>query len=497
MRSTDSLFRMLEDVAVWAGVLAVLLILVTWRLVASSEAKSRLRVAGFFWVFGTAGTVAGHLGHLRLVRLFGVTFLGIALVRALLVLLFDFLPILKKTPKIVRDINAGVTYFVAVMFLLGGAGVKVDSLLTTSALLTAVLGFALQDTLGNLVAGLALQAQRPFSVGDWIKVEGVTIAPGKVLEINWRATKVWTLDQVEVSFPNSVLAKTPVTNFSLPTESSRRNLYLHADYLHPPDEVCDVLLDATRNTEGVLAEPPPSVLVSSFDNQGIQYWVRFFVADWAMRDIIDHRVWSRLWYAMERDAIEIPYPTQTLFLHEVSDQTNDRARERRVAERVAALGAVDFLAPLPDGDRRHLAERLHVKLFAPGETILRQGDPGQSFFVIRKGRASVHVAGNDGAASEVARLEPGQFFGEMSLMTGDPRAATVRAETRVELYEIDHTHFASVLLGHEEVAKQMSAILAARQMQLGERGSVMGDATANKEARSEMLFSRIKRFFQF
>jgi len=486
---------MLEDLALWAGVLAALLILVTWRLVADGEARKRLRVAGYFLLFGAVVATIGTLGHFRFVRLLGVVGVGVALVRAVLVLLFDILPILRRTPKIVRDINAGVTYFLAIMVLLGGAGVKIESLLTTSALLTAVLGFALQDTLGNLFAGLALQAQRPFSVGDWIKVEGVSIAAAKVLEINWRATKVVTLDQVEVSFPNAVLAKTPVTNFSLPTDASRRNLYLHAGYQHAPDRVCEVLLAATQATEGVLAAPPASVVVSAFADQGVTYWVRFFIDDWAKRDVIDHRVWTRLWYALGREGIAVPYPTQSLYLHEVSDETTDRARERSVAERLTALAAVDFLDPLQEEDRKRLAEQLRVRRFAPGETILRQGDPGASFFLIHRGDVSIHVTDPDGDSHEVARLGAGQFFGEMSLMTGDPRAATVRAASRAELYEIGHEGFAAVLLGHEEVAKQMSAILAERQSLLGERGSATGDAAANQEERSEMLFTRIKKFF--
>ncbi len=391
--------------------------------------------------------------------------------------------------------DAGITYFLAIMVVLGGAGVKIESLLTTSALLTAVLGFALQDTLGNLFAGLALQAQRPFSVGDWIKVEGGSGAAGKVLEINWRATKVVTLDQVEVSYPNAVLAKTPVTNFSLPTEASRRNVYLHAGYQHAPDRVCEVLFAAAEATDGVLAAPPASVVVSAFEGQGIQYWVRYFIDDWAKRDVIDHRVWTRLWYALEREGIAIPFPTQSLYLHEVSDETHDRARERLVSERLTALGAVDFLDPLQEDDRKRLAEQLRVRRYAPGETILRQGNPGESFFLIHRGDVSVHVTGPDGDSNEVARLGAGQFFGEMSLMTGDLRAATVRAESRAELYEIGREGFGAGVRGHEEVSEEVGAILAERQSLLGERGSAAGEAEVNRDERSELLFTRIKKFF--
>lgn len=495
MRSPVSAVRMLEDLALWAGVLAALMILVAWKLV-DGEARKRLRVAFVFLVLGSAIAVVGTVGHLKFVRLLGVVGVGLALVRAMLVLLFDILPLLRQTPKIVRDINAGFTYFVAIMVLLGGAGVKIESLLTTSALLTAVLGFALQDTLGNLFAGLALQAQRPFAVGDWIHVEGGTAPPGRVLEINWRATKVLTLDQVEVSYPNSVLAKTPVTNFSLPTTVARRNLYLHASYSHAPDHVCELMVAATESAKGVLAEPPPTAVVSNFDASGVQYWVRFFIDDWAKRDLVDSEVWARLWYVLDREGVEIPYPTQSLYLHEVSDASADRERERSVAHRQEALGEVDFLRALQPDDVRSLAEKLRVRHYGPGETVLSQGDDGESFFLIQAGQVSVHLTSNDGSTNEVAQLRQGQFFGEMSLMTGEKRTATVKAESRVELYEIDHESFASVLLGHEAVAKQMSAILAERQLRLGERGSTLGATVNDTEARTEMLFSRIKKFFK-
>ena len=494
MHGSVSLFRMLEDLAVWAGLLAAILILVAWRI-AGRDAHKRLRVAAFFLVVGASVAVGGTFGNLKMVRLIGVVAVGVALVRAVLVLAFDWLPLLRRTPKIVRDINAGFVYFLALMVVLASAGVKVESLLTTSALLTAVLGFALQDTLGNLVAGLAIQAQRPFSVGDWIQVDGSAAQPGKVIEVNWRATTVVTLDQIEVSYPNAVLAKTPLTNFSLPKAAARRSLFLHVGYPHAPDIVCEALLAATKGTAGVLEEPRPSVVVKSFDAYGVQYWVRFFIDDWALRDVLDDRVWTRIWYTLQREGLQIPYPTQTLFLHEISEATTDRDRQRLVSERVAALRAVDFLAPVGAEELQRLADRLRARRFTAGETILRQGEPGESFFLIRQGTVSVRIAGEDGSSTEVARLAPGQFFGEMSLMTGEPRTATVRAESRAELYEIDHSMFESVLLGHEEVARQMSAILADRRTRQDDRASSPGEAADAKEDRSQMLFARIKSFF--
>ncbi|MBI2892227.1 MAG: mechanosensitive ion channel family protein [Deltaproteobacteria bacterium] len=494
---THLLFLMLEDLVVWAGFGTVFALLIAWWL-APVAARPRLRAAIVFLIGGAILTTIGHAAGVRVVRYIGAVAIAVALVRSVLVVVFDLLPFLRGTPKIVRDINTGLVYFVAFMVVLRGFGVQLDSILTTSALLTAVVGFALQDTLGNLVAGLALQAQRPFSVGDWIEVEGTSgssAKAGKVLEMNWRATKVVTLDRVEIIYPNSVLAKSAVTNFSLPDLVSRRNLFVNATYDHPPDTVCQVLLAAVSACEGVLGEPAPSVVVKSFDHSGPQYWVRYYIDDFASRDAMDGFILNRMWYALRREGIEIPYQTQTLFLHEMSDERAERARARSVASRLASLGKVDFLQPIPEGDMRRLAERARIREFAEGETVLRQGDQGSSFFVIREGELGVHVSGSDGVERLVALLGAGNFFGEMSLMTGEPRTATVRAIGRVELYEIDHEMFAEVLMGHGEIADAMSAILAQRQLALGDRSSVAAEAANTVEKRSEVLLQRIKRFF--
>src|SRR5262249_47572296 len=115
--------------------------------------------------------------------------------------------LVRPLPKISRDIVQGLAYAGIGLATLHAAGVRPGSLLTTSALLTAVIGLSLQETLGNLFAGLAIQMQRPFDVDDWIQFDTDPKHIGRVIEINWRATKVLTLDEVEVIVPNATLAK--------------------------------------------------------------------------------------------------------------------------------------------------------------------------------------------------------------------------------------------------------------------------------------------------
>src|SRR2546421_582971 len=116
----------------------------------------------------------------------------------------------RAPPRIFRDVTQAVVYVIVLMLTLRAVGVEPSSLLTTSALLTAVVGLALQDTLGNMVSGLALQMQRPFQVGDWIQFDPDERQIGKVTEVNWRATTVVTNDLIEVIVPNAHLAKAAI-----------------------------------------------------------------------------------------------------------------------------------------------------------------------------------------------------------------------------------------------------------------------------------------------
>ncbi|MCC6215712.1 MAG: mechanosensitive ion channel family protein [Polyangiaceae bacterium] len=402
----------------------------------------------------------------------------------------------RPLPKIIRDILQGVVYFVLLLGFLRQLGLQPESLLTTSALLTAVLGLSLQDTLGNLIAGLAVQAQEPFSVGDWIQYDTDTTHIGRVLEINWRATRILTLDQVEIVVPNGLLAKVPLTNFTRPTRISRRNLYFHAGLDVPPRRVHDVILEALRDLPGVLTEPPPTVITSGFSESGVQYWVRVFIDDFQQRDPIDGQVRERIWYALRRAGIGIGLPQRSLSVQQHSDESRAREDERRIERRKRALEGVGFLAVIDDGERRALAERATLRLYSPGEAIVRQGEESDELFIILAGEATVTVTTSTGDV-ELARLGAGKFFGEMALVTGEARAATVSARTECELLVIDHDAFDAVLQARPELVERLSLVLAERQLELDEHLTrrTEDERTSLVQQESTQLLSRIRRFF--
>lgn len=406
----------------------------------------------------------------------------------------------RPLPRIVRDILHGLVYAGIVLVALRDAGVEPTSLLTTLALLTAVLGLSLQETLGNMFAGLAIQVEAPFEVGDWIQFDAEPKHVGRVLEINWRATRVVTLDDVEVVVPNGALAKVPITNFTKPTPVSRRLAYVAAPYSVPPLEVHAILLKAIADAPGVVREPAPSVITHLFGEYGIEYWVRYYTDQFDKRDGIDGGVRDRIWYALRRAEVEIPYPHRTIEMHQVTAESSALETARTLSVRGRALLGVDIFRVLSDVERAHLAELAQHRLYAPGEVIVRQGDESSELYVIEQGEVVVSVERAAAGASaatllEVARLGPGQFFGEMALVTGDRRQATVRAARACQLLSVNREAVQRIMEQAPDLAERMSNVLMERQAQLDERASERKSEVDGDLRSQEDSVARIRKFF--
>jgi small-conductance mechanosensitive channel/CRP-like cAMP-binding protein len=401
----------------------------------------------------------------------------------------------RAPPRIFRDLTQALVYVVILMLTLRAIGVEPSSLLTTSALLTAVVGLALQDTLGNMVSGLALQMQRPFEVGDWIQFENDPRQIGQVTEVNWRAITVVTSDLVEVIVPNGLLAKAPIRNYSKPSPVMRRVVTVQGPYGVPPGRVHEAILSGLVGTPGVLDDPAPWIQTRSFADSGVEYGVFFFTRDFGNRDRVDGHVRDRVWYALQRASVNIPFPIRTVHMHTVSEETEQRERDRELERRDRALKCVDFLDVLSPESHRALASAAQLRLYAAGEVVFRQGEPSNDFYIIDRGEAQVEL-GRDGTASVVALLGAGRFFGEMGVMTGEARAATVRARTECQLLVIDKAAVQRALESAPGVVEKISDLLARRQAELEAVNASRGPRGAPIQERSKRLFTQIKEFFK-
>lgn len=487
------------------GLIAAAVLLVAARLLLPPEERTHLRfpliaLVAHIGVLGFRALVPESSGAREGAGLLALLLLLVSLGRTgFLVMVHSVLSrrVTRPMPKIFRDILQGAIYAAVLLVVLRAAGVEMGSLLTTSALLTAVIGLSLQDTLGNLFSGLAIQAQRPFEVGDWIQYDDNPDNIAMVVEINWRAAKLLTIQQVEITVPNGMLAKAAIHNFTKPMVEARRSVQAHAPYHIPLRRVQSALLEAVKGVDGVLHRPEPSVIPAGFDERGVQYDVRYFIRDFQRRDVIAGNVRDRVWYALARAAIEIPVPQRTIQLLDSSSLAVEKDRQKELDARERYLRGVDFLKELPDGAIHTLAESSEGRLYDEDEDIIHQGEDGEELFILRRGEVAVLVSGNGGGeAVEVARLSPGHFFGEMSLMTGERRRATVRARVESEVLVLGKEAFSRVFEEYPDLVQHVSDVLAEREEQLTRaQGRSSRPPSQHGDERRAVLMSRIRDFF--
>lgn len=387
------------------------------------------------------------------------------------------------TPKILRDVvDAALYSFASIVILKSELDIDLTGIAATSAVLSVVLGLALQDTLGNLFAGLSIQIERPFQVGDYVTIRDIT---GKVVQIAWRATRLETGRREVITLPNSILSKEAVKNYSRGPEPVGIDLEFRFSVAEPPNRVKDVLLDAVRDVPLVLAAPPPRVRTIAYEDAHVRYRVRYFVADFAQSDQVTDEVYSHLWYRLKRTGIELPNPQLDLHLR------NGASGPEVVPEAVQEmLASVDLFTLVPADERKRLAADLIPKRFGRGERIINQGDHGETFYIIASGEVTVRVGKSH---MQVARLRVGQYFGEMALLTGDPRTASVVAETDVLLMELSRESFRRLFAASPGLAKHLSALLSERRSQL--RAVAVNSGEPDPAPEEGHILSRLRNMF--
>jgi len=361
-----------------------------------------------------------------------------------------------QTPSILRDvIDVSLYALAAVPILKSQLAIDVTGLLATSAIISIVLGLALQDTLGNLFAGLSLQLERPFQVGDWVTVGQHT---GKIEQIAWRATRFRTFKGDTITLPNNLLAKEAVKNFSRGLQPMAVELTLPIGYEHPPNQVKQILHSTVMEIPDVLRDPPPRIKTAIFEEFAIRYHVRFFVPTFEQMDPAVDEAHSRIWYRLRREGMAVPSPVRTLRNADPLPRP-----ELSTASLAELLKSVDLFNQVRPDDLVQVGLSVKPIRFGRGERILRAGDPGETFYLVAEGEVSVRAGTPE---REVAKLGRGEYFGEISLLTGEPRAATVLALSDVLLLEFNRAMFSRLFENHPGLAKNLSALLARRRTQL-------------------------------
>lgn len=383
---------------------------------------------------------------------------------------------------------------VAVAILKYDYGMELSGLLVTSTVVSAVIGLAIQDMLANVAAGLGVQIEKPFSVGDWLLIGS---HEGVVTQLNWRTLTLLTRDRHEILVPNSTVAKTEVINYSRPTTLQRAHSTVGVAYRHPPGVVKAALARAAQSCPEVVADPPVEILVRSFGDSAINYDVRFFIRDFGRLLQITDDVNSRIWYELNRCNLVIAFPQRDVTVRTASDEQEKQAAEDRRREIFAVLRPLPVFAALSDEQISTLVGGAAMQAYTTGEVLVREGDHGSSLFVIRSGRVRIDKSLEGGTSTTMARMGSGDFFGEMSLLTGEPRTASIIAEDETEVVVVSKEAFAPVLTADTGILVGLSAALESRARNLAERLADLPAAAgqARTAQASAPLLRRIGRFF--
>jgi small-conductance mechanosensitive channel/CRP-like cAMP-binding protein len=391
-------------------------------------------------------------------------------------------------------ITAFILVIVLLVLLKEILNINVTSLIATTTVLTATIGLAFQSTLANMLAGLTIHLEKPLRQGDWIAVGEYE---GRVLDITLRSTRIITLQRNEVFIPNSKVLNEAVVNYSLPSKTVVRALGVRVSYTVPPNRVRNTILALLSSVPGIAKTPEPFVRVTGYGDFAVQYEIRYPLADFSKVIETEAEIMHLLWYHFKREGIEIPYPVRDVLVRQVTPENRQAERQQRADEIVSLLRHVEILSPLNTSELMKLVEQLKVMSYAAGEVPVKQGEGGDSFYIIKSGRVNVVVEKSSGETAVVANLGPGNFFGEMSLLTGAARTASIEVAEDAEFIVIDKESFRSTLANNPSIADSLSHILSERQAGLEAERERLDAASLerHKKAVSGRMLSRIKDFF--
>ncbi len=395
-----------------------------------------------------------------------------------------------RVPKLLVDLARLFLILLGTAFVLATVwDADLAGLVTALGVSSIVIGLALQDTLGSVMSGIALLFESPFSVGDWLEVNGVV---GQVIDINWRAVRLLTLEQEMVVIPHKLISSELIRNFTQPTPIHAERIKLGFSYNDPPNLIRQVLKSTALETKGVLTDPEPSVFTLDYSDSAVTYEVKFFIRDYGDIENIRERFMTRVWYAAKRNNLAIPFPIRTLY-HFNGPSSQQKGISKKFAESMKALPAY---VPLSKEQELMQVPSMGISLehFAAGEKVVHQGHSGNALFIIVSGQAVMSTTDLHNQDREVLPLRSGEFFGEMALFSGDPSSVSITALQDLEVMKISAHAVNQMIDRQPSFAREIGHILETRRRAIHETSRLEdtliepGDATP-KALKPEETFS--------
>jgi small-conductance mechanosensitive channel/CRP-like cAMP-binding protein len=397
-------------------------------------------------------------------------------------------------PHFLREVFGGLIFLIVLLLVLSygyHAEAQLKGLLAGSGVVAIILGFAGQNFFAGIIGGISIQINRPYKVGDWLQV-GERFA--EVREINWRSTRLCTNDDIYLDIPNNEMVSHQIVNLHYPTEIHAMRIRVGVEYKNPPNRVKDALARAAQSAKNVIPDPPVKVFLVDFADSAMIYEIKFYMGNHSRINETNDSVRTNVWYELKRQGITIPFPIRTLQMErKAAAPIHEEYQEARSILRSEAL-----FECLSDEQIESLVQQSQVGHFGRGERVIREGAEGDSMFVLLSGTAEVSISKN-GASIPVATLKAPDCFGEMSLLTGEHRTATVRAQTDCQVMEIGKPVMAELLRASPDCLERLSELLAKRKMET--EGLLKEAVSHGQNARKEREYSatflhRLRTFFE-
>lgn len=361
-----------------------------------------------------------------------------------------------KIPTVVRRFLNFIIYILTFFGIIAFVyDQKITSLLATSGVVAMIIGLAIQVNIANVFSGIAINLERPFRVGDWVKIGN--LEEGKVIDITWRTTRLSTRAGIILSVPNSVASESSIHNFSLPDGVVEMWFTIKIDPRVPPRRVVKVLLDALMSSDGVLSKPGPYARFNEYSDFSADYLFGYCFKDYTKKNNVRRSVWSNIWIHLHRAGISPSFQRQELHLFKgIRPDTEDAKTP------LALVSEIDIFETFTPEEKKDLAQKIKPLEFQPGEMVVRAGEQKYTMYVISEGVFTVQVPLEKGGFLEVARLGAGNFFGEMGLLTGAVRTANIVADSFSIVYEITKEEVQPFLDRHPEIFRNVKKVMSQR-----------------------------------
>ncbi|MDQ2962323.1 MAG: mechanosensitive ion channel family protein [Pseudomonadota bacterium] len=494
--------------ALGVSAIALLLGLITMRF--RPELRRSVLVTLFVIVLGLGGLaglsrfelIPAHLAISVVPREFCLLIVALGNIRIWIAFLTNVLLARRAVPRILGEVAMALALVIFALVRLDAVGVNPTSLIATTTVAGAAIAFAMQSTLGNLLGGISLQLDNTCRIGDWIELDGGVT--GEVVSIRWRYTALATVNNVTIIIPNAELMKNRVTLLGRRGDQRipwRRPIEFGVGYEWNPGQVLAVVAAALERAElpFVALEPMAHCICTGFDPSAIKYVVYYWLTDIKSYLVTDSRVRVHVYAALGRAGMEIPISRSDVYLHSGRHLKLIKS-EQELESRVALLRSLELFAPLTDDETHALAAQLIGTPFGPGDIVTRQGEPSDSLYILGRGKVGIFrdaAPGSSPARQRLATLAAPEYFGEMGLLTGQARNATIVAEAEVLCYQLDKAAFESIIQARPELAEALSQTVAARR---AASDATLASLSAEARARATVtraseLLRRIRQFF--